>query len=155
MSRPIAPAVVKPIPVRASRLPPRVDSVNGISSLLNSVDEKLKLAQPKAERAFTTTVGDDSDSDEKESAENVNTRPLEELIDIFENGPRPASVALQMLNDEEVILLAQNGKIAPYALEKVLGDLERAVRVRRALICRSNLFQSSGGTLMIVYSPRF
>jgi len=43
------------------------------------------------------------------------------------------------LNDEEVILLAQNGKIAMYALEKILGndELERAVRIRRALVCKS------------------
>ncbi|KAJ3559750.1 hypothetical protein NP233_g11184 [Leucocoprinus birnbaumii] len=45
-----------------------------------------------------------------------------------------------MLNDEEVILLAQNGKIAMYALEKVLGndELERAVRIRRALVSRAS-----------------
>jgi hydroxymethylglutaryl-CoA reductase (NADPH) len=42
-----------------------------------------------------------------------------------------------MLNDEEIILLAQKGKIAPYALEKVLRDFDRAVKVRRALICES------------------
>ncbi len=76
-------------------------------------------------------------------------RSLEECIDIFENGPRPLSASLALLNDEEVILLAQNGKIAAYALEKVLGagvgmggavELERAVRVRRALICEFLFF---------------
>ena len=64
-------------------------------------------------------------------------RSLEECMDVFENGPRPISMALSTLNDEEVILLAQNGKIAPYALEKMLGNLERAVTIRRALICKS------------------
>jgi hydroxymethylglutaryl-CoA reductase (NADPH) len=51
-------------------------------------------------------------------------------------------VSLAMLTDEEVILLAQNGKIALHALEKVLDggakdnvNLERAVRIRRALFC--------------------
>ncbi len=63
------------------------------------------------------------------------TRSLEEIIDIFENGPRPVSVSLSMLTDEEVIILSQNGKIAAYALEKMLGDFERAVAIRRALIC--------------------
>ena len=67
-------------------------------------------------------------------------RSLEECVDIFENGPRPVSLSMELLADEEVILLAQNGKIAAYALEKVLGtssavSLERAVRIRRALIC--------------------
>ncbi|OAX36835.1 hypothetical protein K503DRAFT_867290 [Rhizopogon vinicolor AM-OR11-026] len=69
-------------------------------------------------------------------------RSLEQCIDIFENGPRPVSAALATLNDEEVILLAQNGKIAAYALEKVLGDLERAVAIRRALISRATSTQS-------------
>jgi len=66
-------------------------------------------------------------------------RSLEQCIDIFENGPRPTSAALATLNDEEVIMLAQNGKIQAYALEKVLGDLERAAAIRRALICKSSL----------------
>ncbi|GBB85133.1 hypothetical protein RclHR1_01170017 [Rhizophagus clarus] len=43
------------------------------------------------------------------------------------------------LTDEEIILLANNGKIAPYALEKVLGDMERAVKIRRALISRASI----------------
>jgi hydroxymethylglutaryl-CoA reductase (NADPH) len=82
----------------------------------------------------------DSDTDvdpEHDSDSSVQVRSLKACIEIYENGPRPASVALDMLNDEEVIMLAQNGKIAAYALEKVLGGerLERAVRIRRALVC--------------------
>lgn len=42
------------------------------------------------------------------------------------------------LNDEEVVLLVQKGQIAPYALEKTLQDLERAVLVRRAVISRAS-----------------
>jgi hydroxymethylglutaryl-CoA reductase (NADPH) len=124
-----APPVVRPIPVPAV---PRAPSVNGISSLLDSVDQKLKAQQP------TFMTSDESDSQDEESGTketSTHIRSLEECIDIFENGPRPVSVSLSLLNDEEVILLAQNGKIQAYALEKVLGDLERAVFVRRALIC--------------------
>jgi len=65
-------------------------------------------------------------------------RSLEECVEIFENGPRPVSVSLSLLNDEEVILLSQTGKIAAYALEKMLGDFERAVTIRRALISRAS-----------------
>ena len=129
-----APAVVRPIPVSAIR---RAPSVNGISSLLESVDQKLKAQQP------TFTTGDESDSQDEESGTKETStavRSLEECIDIFENGPRPVSVSLSLLNDEEVILLAQNGKIQAYALEKVLGDLERAVLIRRALVCTYILF---------------
>ncbi|CAG7847758.1 3-hydroxy-3-methylglutaryl-coenzyme A reductase 2 Short=HMG-CoA reductase 2 [Serendipita indica DSM 11827] len=61
-------------------------------------------------------------------------RSLEECIQIFESSPN----GVRELNNEEVILLAQGGKIAAYALEKVLGDFERAVLIRRALISRAS-----------------
>lgn len=40
------------------------------------------------------------------------------------------------LTDEEVVELVQKGKLAAYALEKSLKDFTRAVRIRRALICK-------------------
>jgi len=85
---------------------------------------------------------DSSASSEENQLENV--RSFEEIMDIFENGPRPLSASLALLNDEEVILLAQKGKVAAYALEKVLGmnELERAVRIRRALISRASKTQT-------------
>jgi hydroxymethylglutaryl-CoA reductase (NADPH) len=58
-------------------------------------------------------------------------RPFEDCLGIFESGPG----GVDALSDEEVIMLAQKGKIAAYALEKVLRDFDRAVKVRRALIC--------------------
>ena len=69
------------------------------------------------------------------------TRPLAECIEIYESSESKRET-LAKLSDEEVILLSQNGKIAAYALEKLLSggentlpELERAVRIRRALIC--------------------
>lgn len=62
-------------------------------------------------------------------------RPLEECAVILkspEQGP-------DALNDEEILQLCQAGKIAPYALEKVLQDFERAVKVRRSLISRASM----------------
>jgi hypothetical protein len=52
----------------------------------------------------------------------------------LEDRPRDS---LALLKDKGIILLSQNGKVAAYALEKVLGpaELEWAVRIRRALIC--------------------
>ncbi|ORX36117.1 hydroxymethylglutaryl-coenzyme A reductase-domain-containing protein [Kockovaella imperatae] len=64
-------------------------------------------------------------------------RSLEECIEIFAGG-----IGVNNLSDEEVILLVEKGKIAPYALEKALKDLERAVRIRRAVISRSSLSQT-------------
>ncbi|ORX62839.1 hypothetical protein DM01DRAFT_1297659 [Hesseltinella vesiculosa] len=43
------------------------------------------------------------------------------------------------LHDEEIVTLVQAGKMAPYALEKTLGDFERAVSIRRSLISRASM----------------
>lgn len=45
----------------------------------------------------------------------------------------------EVLSNEEVISLVQKGKMASYALEKVLGDFERAVNIRRAVISRGSM----------------
>ncbi|GAA5863053.1 hypothetical protein JCM8547_002783 [Rhodosporidiobolus lusitaniae] len=60
-------------------------------------------------------------------------RELETCIKIFDGGN-----GAQLLNDEEVVMLVQKGKIAAYALEKLLKDYERAVSIRRALISRAS-----------------
>jgi len=58
-------------------------------------------------------------------------RSLEECWEIYAGG-----LGAFDLSDEEVILLVEKGKIPAYGLEKGLKDLERAVRVRRAVISR-------------------
>ncbi|KAG8955441.1 3-hydroxy-3-methylglutaryl-coenzyme A (HMG-CoA) reductase isozyme [Tulasnella sp. 424] len=63
-------------------------------------------------------------------------RSFEECVKTFET-----SGTLD-LNDEEVVLLCQKGKIAAYALEKVLGNHARAVRIRRAVLSRSSRTKS-------------
>ncbi|CAE6375348.1 unnamed protein product [Rhizoctonia solani] len=85
------------------------------------------VTREREEIAINTPLG--TPSGEKPS---IGRREYDEVLAIFEaDGP-------STLTDEEVILLGQRGKIAPYALEKVLGDFERAVRIRRALISRSS-----------------
>ncbi|KAF9493057.1 hypothetical protein BDN71DRAFT_1591310 [Pleurotus eryngii] len=103
------------------------------SSSSDSDDNALQI-KPKSK---ATEPPVDANGNEME---HVVVRSLKECVDIFENGPKPVAVALSMLNDEEVIMLCQNGKIAAYALEKVLGstELERAVKIRRALISRAS-----------------
>ncbi|KAK9701866.1 3-hydroxy-3-methylglutaryl-coenzyme A (HMG-CoA) reductase isozyme [Basidiobolus ranarum] len=54
------------------------------------------------------------------------------------------------LTDPEVLSLVSNGKIAPYALEKVLKDHVRAVRVRRSLISRASTTKTLEGSLLPV-----
>lgn len=63
------------------------------------------------------------------TTESIGRRSYEECLKAFEDE------GVGALNDEEIILLSQKGKIAPYALEKILGDFTRAVKIRRALIC--------------------
>lgn len=111
--------------------------------MLGTVDEKLRIqAERDAAQSSSDTSSDAGGSAKKETSSGAPMRSLEECINIFENGPRPVSVSLSLLTDEEVILLAQKGKIAAYALEKQLDDNNRAVLVRRALISRASRTQT-------------
>lgn len=65
------------------------------------------------------------------SSNDTAVRPVEECLALIKSP--------EALNDEEVISLVQAGKLASYALEKVLGDLTRAVRIRRAIISRASI----------------
>lgn len=117
--------IVRPLAIRPMRVVAPIaipaTTANGVSAQMLEMKLRAQAATaPKEPQAIQFPV-----------------RSLEQCIDIFENGPRPVSAALATLNDEEVIMLAQDGKIQAYALEKVLGDLERAVAIRRALICKS------------------
>lgn len=70
-------------------------------------------------------------------------RAYDEVVRIYGDGEGVLS-----LNDEEVILLAQKGVIAPYALEKKLQDYERAVFVRRALLSRASMTKTLETSLL-------
>lgn len=133
-------------------------SVNTFS--LDDVDKKLKAQRrltitsktvaAATQQAVALASTPSSSSDASSSSDDlddepvpVEIRPYDEVLDIFENGPRPVSKSLALLNDEEIVLLSAKGKVAAYALEKVLGggalDLERAVRIRRMLVSRASL----------------
>ncbi|WVQ68793.1 hydroxymethylglutaryl-CoA reductase (NADPH) [Kwoniella botswanensis] len=84
-----------------------------------------------------------SDSSSSLQSMHFGRRSLEECIDIYAGG-----VGSNNLSDEEIILLVEKGKIAPYALEKVLKNLERAVRVRRAVISRSSVTRTLENSLL-------
>jgi hydroxymethylglutaryl-CoA reductase (NADPH) len=51
------------------------------------------------------------------------------------------------LSDEEVIFMSMKGKIAGYALERTLGDMTRAVRVRRAIVSRTRATRDTSAFL--------
>ncbi|KAM5532160.1 hypothetical protein V8D89_014185 [Ganoderma adspersum] len=122
-----------PEPVPVTRPPPLTIFSRPLN--LETVDKKLQDALPIRSPPPVEPITPESREVEPTQVE---VRSLAECVDVFENGPRPVAVALKTLNDEEVILLCQTGKIAPYALEKMLGDFDRAVRIRRALISRAS-----------------
>lgn len=74
-------------------------------------------------------------------------RSLEECMSLVQT---PES-----LSDEEVIGLVQKGKMASYALEKVLGDLERAVGIRRALVSRASMTKTLESSLLPFYNYHY
>ncbi|KAG0323698.1 3-hydroxy-3-methylglutaryl-coenzyme A (HMG-CoA) reductase isozyme [Dissophora globulifera] len=59
-------------------------------------------------------------------------RSMEECLALVKTPGGAASVT-----DEELLMLVNGNKIPSYALEKTLGDLTRAVKIRRALISRA------------------
>ncbi|GJJ10499.1 hypothetical protein Clacol_004725 [Clathrus columnatus] len=153
LSRPmeVEQSALSPVPVQASQQLIAPTPVVPITSISTSSSLLPPLALPTPE--FSRVPSPDKDKREKANnslptpaSSNSSplvtpittpagpTRPYDDIVTIFESGPE----GVKHLTDEEVILLTQNGKIAPYALEKVLGDLERAVRVRRAVISRAS-----------------
>jgi hydroxymethylglutaryl-CoA reductase (NADPH) len=120
----VAPSPTVPAPKQQQAMTFSADQMN--------VQRTIVIVPPYSPPA----LDDESESGKVQDADDrAKTRSLKELIDIFDN-EKP--LALTMLNDEEIIKLAQHGKIPAYNLEKVLGHHERAVRIRRALICEWN-----------------
>ncbi len=68
----------------------------------------------------------------REDLPHFGRRTLEECWEVYAGG-----LGAFELSDEEVILLVQKGKVPSYKLEKDLKDMERAVRIRRAVFCES------------------
>ena len=70
-------------------------------------------------------------------------RSYEEIVDVYAEG-----AGAMFCSDEELILLVQKGKLAAYALEKMLLDNEKAVRIRRAVISRSSTTRTLEDSLL-------
>ncbi|TDL26781.1 hypothetical protein BD410DRAFT_715342 [Rickenella mellea] len=121
------------------------NSSDSDSSDLPLINPEAPLHHRQSSSGTNSAVSSPEPLSDDSSAQEIldyGCRSLEECVRIFEHSERPVSVSLSFLNNEEVIMLAQAGKIQPYALEKTLGDLERAIMIRRALISRSSTTQS-------------
>ncbi|KAI8047779.1 hydroxymethylglutaryl-coenzyme A reductase-domain-containing protein [Thamnidium elegans] len=65
-------------------------------------------------------------------------RTLDNCLEILHSSEMGAPA----LADEEVISLVQHGHIAPYSLDKVIGDFERAARIRKKIISKDSVTQT-------------
>jgi hydroxymethylglutaryl-CoA reductase (NADPH) len=107
---------------------------------LRDLEHKLKqvhLVNPA--KSLPSPPSSDSGSTSRiEEEPDYFLRSYSDCLAIYEDPSRSKSESLALLSDEEVILLANHGKIPPYALEKLFGmdQLERAVSIRRAIICK-------------------
>ncbi|RXW24395.1 hypothetical protein EST38_g1491 [Candolleomyces aberdarensis] len=109
---------------------------------LRDLEHKLRqvhLANP-AKSLPSPPSSDSGSSSRSEEEPDYFLRSYSDCLAIYEHPSRSKSESLALLSDEEVILLANHGKIALYALEKLFGmdQLERAVSIRRAIISRSS-----------------
>jgi hydroxymethylglutaryl-CoA reductase (NADPH) len=77
-----------------------------------------------------TTVLEDDEPTPSAAIAPAKPRSVDEVLAVFASG-----IGAKSVSDEEVILLVQKGKLAAYSLEKLLKNNDRAVRIRRALIC--------------------
>ncbi|OCF33965.1 hydroxymethylglutaryl-CoA reductase (NADPH) [Kwoniella heveanensis BCC8398] len=129
-----------PAPIRdGERTPRNEDRVNGDSSgqvVAPAAPTVPTISEPQAPVPK-------SESSSSLQSMRFGRRSLEECVDIYAGG-----VGANNLSDEEIILLVEKGKVAPYALEKALKNLERAVRVRRAVISRSSLTRTLENSLL-------
>ncbi|KAJ7026732.1 hydroxymethylglutaryl-CoA reductase [Mycena alexandri] len=155
----------QPIPISIVHAQTPAPSAGAVPTFsLEDVDRRLRArergrrsqtpARKRVARLSSDADSDDADSEREEQDDDSDDAPsspsppraLDELTTLLASLPK--SNALKELSDEEVVLLAQAGKIAGYALEKVLAPaqesdgLERAVRIRRAVISRASLTQT-------------
>ncbi|POW20995.1 hypothetical protein PSHT_02904 [Puccinia striiformis] len=108
---------------------PISNSTTATNTESNAYDSPSLIDLPSSSSASSTSTCFDE--------QNKIVRSLDQTLEIFndhslDRGP-------SKLSDEELIVLVQHGKVAAYALEKVLKDFTRAVRIRRALISRASL----------------
>ncbi|TIC06581.1 hypothetical protein E3Q16_01066 [Wallemia mellicola] len=115
-------------------LPPTLPSVKEIDRPL-LVNDAGHIGHPKIIEESLSTPAQET---------HFGRRSLEECSELLQRSKDSPSITPSTeFSDEEFIMLVQQGKIPMYALEKLLGDFERAVKIRRAVISR----QSTTATL--------
>ncbi|RKP40327.1 hydroxymethylglutaryl-coenzyme A reductase-domain-containing protein, partial [Dimargaris cristalligena] len=88
-------------------------------------------------------IPEESDS-EKLNDPTAPLRSVEECLVLVKDGPASAAT----VTNEEIVNLVRQGKVAAYALEKLLGDFTRAVQIRRSIISRDSLTKTLEASLL-------
>lgn len=125
--------------VTKSELSSDSNTINGRSGISTATLEKpiVQISSVSSTTASSSVISDNGASTPATTAIDsedgavfpAKARPFEDCAKLFDDGQA------FMLSDEEIIILVQRGKVAAYSLEKLLKDHQRAVRIRRALIC--------------------
>ncbi|KDN37246.1 hypothetical protein K437DRAFT_252002 [Tilletiaria anomala UBC 951] len=113
--------------------------LNGHRDLPTTSDGEGALVSPR-ERVVSLSL---QPTTQMSANRNVDVRPFDELLELYAGG-----AGVFFLSDEEIIVLSQKGKIAGHALEKLLQDHDRAVRIRRALVSRASFSRSLETSLL-------
>jgi hydroxymethylglutaryl-CoA reductase (NADPH) len=111
---------------------PRPDPKAEVGRLV--VNDTPRVPYPTTIITNTDADDDDDNSSIELRSTHIGRRSLEECWEIYAGG-----LGAFDLSDEEVILLVEKGKIPGYGLEKGLKDLERAVKIRRAVMSRASV----------------
>ena len=102
--------------------------------ITNVISQKKQDQKPRVQSNCSEKVACDdkvANFPRLDSAVDIAQPVLDTLVsELQTNGPSG-------LSDTEVLTLVDHGKIPSYSLEKTLDDYERAVRIRRILICNS------------------
>ncbi|KAI9591811.1 hypothetical protein BDF19DRAFT_453552 [Syncephalis fuscata] len=125
---------------------PTEDVISKEKALLQSTPAPASKASSTDNTATTSTVMT-TVAVVQPNINNITTKtetPIYKQGDTNDNRSEEACLALlastpSELTDEEVIMLVQSNKLPGYALEKRLGDFERAVKIRRAVTSRASI----------------
>jgi hydroxymethylglutaryl-CoA reductase (NADPH) len=110
--------------------------------IIQKVIERVEVPAPTKKQERRKSVAVPSSKRRASHHRSDIIRPLDEAYSLIGTP--------EVLSDEEIISIVQGGKMAAYALEKVLGDFERAVHIRRALISRDSATRTLEGSLLPV-----
>ncbi|KAJ1547501.1 3-hydroxy-3-methylglutaryl-coenzyme A (HMG-CoA) reductase isozyme [Cladochytrium tenue] len=115
---------------------------NTAAAVVPEVDVRRKPTEPKTEAEPKTESPPAALPEVPSQADGI--RPVPKCLELLKTSP-------ESLSDDEVLHLVSIGKLPPYALEKALKDLTRAVHIRRQVISRKAGYDLSNSELPFLH----